>query len=194
MTAVYGMTASILWRRLDTPGHDACRLVEAAGGWRLDGAALFLHNGHVARLSYEVTCDRLWRTERGTVRGWLGEREIDHRIEHTAEGTWWIGARSVPDVGDCLDLDLGFTPSTNLLSVRRCALAVGTATDVPVAWLDVESGTLERLEQRYERRSEQTYWYESPRFDYRALLEVDAVGFVRLYPELWEAERERQTP
>jgi hypothetical protein len=91
-------------------------------------------------------------------------------------------------VGHCLDLDFGFTPSTNLLQLRRLALAVGQGVDAPAAWLDVSTGALTVLLQRYERRSDTTYWYEAPGFSYAALLEVDPVGFVRRYPGLWEAE------
>ena len=68
------------------------------------------------------------------------------------------------------------------------ALQVGQAADVPVAWLDVRVGTFDTLHQRYERRSRELYWYEAPRFDYSALLQVNAVGFVEKYPNLWEAE------
>jgi uncharacterized protein len=64
----------------------------------------------------------------------------------------------------------------------------GQAADVPVAWLDVAAGTLEVLPQRYERRSEAAYWYEAPRFDYAALLEVSPAGFIQRYPGLWEAD------
>ena len=60
--------------------------------------------------------------------------------------------------------------------------------DHPVAWLDVSTATLTLLEQRYERRSETAYWYEAPRFTYAALIEVMPIGFVRRYPQLWEAE------
>jgi hypothetical protein len=72
--------------------------------------------------------------------------------------------------------------------LRRLALAKGRAEDVPVAWLDVSAGTLELLSQRYERRAKGAYWYEAPRFDYAALLEVTPSGFIKRYPELWEAE------
>jgi len=90
----------------------------------------------------------------------------------------------------CVDLDLGFTPATNLSQLRRIALPVGQAADVPVAWLDESFGSLEVLEQRYERRTAETYWYEAPRFDYAGLLQVCTNGFVRHYPSLWEEEFE----
>ncbi len=84
--------------------------------------------------------------------------------------------------------DLGFTPSTNLLQLRRLALAEGEAADVRVAWLDAAAGTLDRLDQRYERRTQSEYWYEAPRFEYAALLEVAPTDFILRYPGLWEAE------
>jgi uncharacterized protein len=182
------MIASVLWRRLDTPGHDACRLEQGVAGWTLDGAAVFSENGVPARLLYQVACDPSWRTEHGEVRGWLGGQSVEFRVERTTEGVWTLNGELAPGLGHCLDLDFGFTPATNLIQLRRSALAEGQAADVPVAWLDVSAGRLDALPQRYERRSETTYWYEAPRFDYAALLEVDPAGFIRRYPGLWESE------
>lgn len=64
--------ASVLWRRLDTPGHDACRLEGTDAGWKLDGTAVFREDRLPARLTYQVTCDLAWRTKEGRVHGWLG--------------------------------------------------------------------------------------------------------------------------
>jgi hypothetical protein len=182
-------TESILWRRLDAPGHDACRLVRTDEGWQLDGAVAFRHDGDAARLAYRVACDGAWRTRHGTVHGWVGHRPVDVPLRRTAGGVWTLDGRVVPEVGGCVDLDLGFTPATNLFQLRRLALEVGQAADAPVAWWDLQVGTLEVLQQRYERRTERAYWYEAPRFGYAALLEVDEPGFVLRYPGLWEAER-----
>ena len=141
-----------------------------------------------AWLTYQLACDAAWRTEHGEIRGWLGGQLVAFRVVRTTEGVWTLNGAVVPGLGNCLDLDLGFTPATNLLQIRRTALAEGQAADVPVAWLDVSAGTLDVLPQRYERRSETTYWYEAPRFDYAGLLEVDPVGFIQRYPGLWQAE------
>jgi uncharacterized protein len=94
----------------------------------------------------------------------------------------------MPDLGECVDLDFGFTPATNLSQLRRIALPIGKAAEVPVAWLDAPFGSLELLQQRYERRTAGTYWYQAPRFDYAALLQVSRAGFVQQYQGLWEAE------
>jgi len=180
--------ASILWRRIDTPGHDACSLRQSDVGWRLDGCAVFVHEGAPARLDYDLMCDRSWRTLRGNVDGWIGTEPIDFKIARSADGLWTCNGAVVPGLEACVDLDLGFSPATNLFQLRRLALTEGQAADAPVAWLDVSSGALELLVQRYERRSKVTYWYEAPRFNYAALLEVDALGFVLRYPGLWEVQ------
>lgn len=179
---------TILWRRLDADGHDACRLVQGDDGWRLEGAAAFRHEGTPACLAYEVACDAEWRTRQGVVRGWAGARPLNLRITRTPDGIWALNGEVVPHLDECVDLDLGFTPATNLFQLRRLALQVGEAADVPAAWLDVPGGTLDTLHQRYERRAAELYWYEAPRFDYSALLHVSAVGFVEKYPNLWESD------
>lgn len=178
----------ILWRRLDTPGHDACCLGETDAGWQLDGTAVFAHEGQPVRLAYKLGCDRSWRTQHGDVTGWIGEKPVAFDITRSDAGVWTCNGAMVSGLDACVDLDLGFTPATNLFQIRRLALAHGQAADAPVAWLDVTSGALDLLLQRYERRSPATYWYEAPRFNYAALLEVTATGFVRRYPGLWEVE------
>ena len=65
---------------------------------------------------------------------------------------------------------------------------MGQSADVPAAWLDVSTGRMAILPQRYERRTWTTYWYEAPSVGYADVLEVGPTGFIHLYPGLWEAE------
>ncbi|MFS2099082.1 putative glycolipid-binding domain-containing protein [Variovorax sp. Varisp85] len=183
--------ASILWRRLDVPGHDACRLERNASAWQLDGAAVFrLEDGRNGQLHYRVRCDLHWHTQWGTVRGWLGDSAVDLSIARDAHGRWKLNDEAVPDLSHCVDLDLGFTPATNLLQLRRLNLAKGEGADAPAAWVDLDGGgVLSELMQRYERRSDTEYAYEAKRFDYAATLGVTQDSFVRDYPRLWVAEK-----
>jgi len=181
--------ASILWRKLDTAGHDACRLEQGADAWQIDGSAVFaLPEGRIAQLHYRVRCDLAWRTRWGTVRGWIGGESIDLSITRDARGGWKLDDAAVADLGHCTDLDLGFTPATNLIVLRRLHLGVGETADAPAAWLDLESRTLGELAQRYERRGDAAYGYSAARFDYDAVLSVTPEAFVSDYPGLWRAE------
>jgi hypothetical protein len=124
----------------------------------------------------------------GEIAGWSATREINVHIERSEDG-WRVNGVLAPGLDGCVDLDFGFTPATNLVQMRRIALNVGESADVPVAWLDLPSAALERLPQRYERRSERTYWYEASSVGYAGILELNADGFVRRYPGLWELEQ-----
>jgi len=179
------MAGPILWRRLDRPGHEAARIARVDSGWQLLGAAVFLDDRRVCRLDYEVVCDSNWRTRTGRVSGWLGDESI--RIEITFDsGRWRLNAEAI-DLAGCVDLDLNFSPSTNLLPIRRLNLAVGQQASVRAAWLRFPSFALEPLDQLYRRTATSTYRYESAGGQYIADLEIDDFGFVKRYPGFAEA-------
>ncbi|HZB44562.1 MAG TPA: putative glycolipid-binding domain-containing protein, partial [Pyrinomonadaceae bacterium] len=92
------------------------------------------------------------------------------------------------ELAGLVDVDLGFTPATNLIQFRRLSLGVGHATDAPTVYLNFPELTLGRLEHRYHRVALDRYDYQAPRFDYTGILRVSAAGFVTHYPGLWELE------
>lgn len=173
------------WRRLDVPGTDDCALEALPAGWRLLGMAAFGTGDAASRLAYSVECDREWRTLGAEVHGMVGPRRLALAVRRNAADEWSVDGRPAPELGGLIDLDLGFTPATNLFPLRRLALQPGQSAQAEAAWLDDESWQLRRLPQRYARRGEREYWYESPTAGYAALLSVAANGFVSEYPGLW---------
>lgn len=91
-------------------------------------------------------------------------------------------------MADCIDLDLNFSPSTNLLPIRRLGLAVGQEAEVKAAWLRFPSFTLEALKQLYRRIDVATYRYESAGGRFVTELQVNEVGLVTRYPNFWQVE------
>jgi hypothetical protein len=175
------------WRRLDRPGHDACRLEFTGAAWVLSGHAVFLDDEGPASLAYRVIVGEDWVTRVGRVIGWVGERPVDWTVQRDAGG-WRLDGRPAPGLEACRDLDFGFTPATNVLQLQRLDMQVGDSAGVPVAWMDSGSNGLSRLDQTYIRRSATSYDYAAPGVPYAAMLEIGPNGFVALYPELWEAE------
>ena len=180
---------SILWRRLDVPGHESARLAREASGWRLDGSAVFAHEGRPCRLSYAIVCDVLWRTLSADVAGWIGDRVIDVALTVEGERGWRANGVARPDLAGCVDVDLNFSPSTNTLPIRRLGLAVGSEAPVHAAWLRFPDLTLERLDQVYRRAGATTYAYASRGAAFTAEIEVNDVGLVTRYPGAWQEER-----
>jgi uncharacterized protein len=181
------MAISVIWRRLDTPGLDACRFQHDATGFRIDGTAVFKQAG-AARLSYQLSGNTAWVTTHGRVQGFVGDQLVDVTIERAADGTWRMNQQIVPGLERCLHLDFGFTPATNFPQLRHAALRIGESAEVIAAWIEPPGRELVVLPQRYERRGERSYWYESPTANYAALLELTPDGIIRDYPDLWTLE------
>jgi hypothetical protein len=182
------MLHTILWRRLDRPGHESAALSRSEAQWRLEGSAVFSHDRQACRLDYRVLCDAGWRTLSGEVSGWVGGQPISIAVAADADGRWTLDGREAPEVAGCIDLDLNFSPSTNLLPVRRLQLPVGGHAPVRAAWLRFPSFALEPLEQIYRRTGETSYRYESGVGRFGADLRVDAQGFPLEYAGVWRAE------
>jgi hypothetical protein len=179
---------SILWRRLDQAGHESAVLIEAATGAAIEGTAVFSESGRPCRLDYHVVCDPAWRTVSARVTGWLDVTRLHVAIDVDSSRNWTLNGRSCPAVQGCDDIDLSFSPTTNLLPIRRARLAVGARVSVRAAWLRFPALTLEPLDQTYERVSESQYRYESRGGSFVAMLETNAAGLVTHYPGLWQLE------
>ena len=179
---------AILWRRLDRSGHEAGRLSSQESSWRLTGTSVFAHEQRPCRLDYLVVCDAGWRTVMATVAGWIGDETVEIEILVDSARRWRLNGTECPAVAGCLDVDLNWSPSTNLLPIRRLGLAPGQEAGVRAAWLRFPNLILAPLEQRYRRLDAATYRYESGGGAFVADLEVDAAGFVTHYPDFCEVE------
>jgi hypothetical protein len=136
-----------------------------------------------------VELDSVWNTQSATVRGWLGTKRIDLSIRVATGYQWLLNGESAPAVARCIDIDLAFTPATNLLPIRRLSLPVGGSAPVVAAWLPFPKLALRPLDQVYQRSSEAAYDYSSSGGTFRASLSVSPHGFVTHYPGLWREER-----
>jgi hypothetical protein len=189
------LNQTILWRRLDAPGHEFAQLFFEDAVWRLSGTALFAfdHSPHgaqrrPARLDYLVVCDADWQTRSARVSGWVGDDTISVDISVDESQRWRLNGMEIPEVEGCVDIDLNFSPSTNLLPIRRLRLNVGDEVRATAAWLRFPDFKLEPLDQSYRRISDSGYRYDSAEGKFVAQLSVNEAGFVTGYPNFWVVE------
>jgi uncharacterized protein len=177
------------WRRLDLPGHEEASIEQTVEGWRLTGQLEAEEANVLAHLAYVVECAHNWRTRRAIVTGSASGAPIRFEFAADGEGHWTLNGAPLPLVGGALDIDLGFTPATNLLPIRRLNLAVGERAEVRTAWVRFPELRVEALEQSYQREAPRVFRYnalvDGERF--QARLDTDEVGRVLLYEGLWEA-------
>jgi hypothetical protein len=180
--------STIMWRRLDMPGHEVAELTASSAGWELQGVALFAHEGQPCRLEYRIACDAEWRTRSVRVDGRVGGTVLALELTRSDQGEWEADGRPAAALHGCIDVDLGFSPSTNLLPIRRLGLAVGDRAAVRAAWVQFPTLSLQVLEQVYARLETSRYRYESAGGTFRRDLTVGDAGWVTEYPDFWQVE------
>jgi uncharacterized protein len=177
------------WRRTDLPGREEATVDHVPGGWKLTGEVEVEESGVHAKLRYNILCDEAWSTRTALIEGEAGAR-IRVALVADGHGNWRNDGKPVPELAGAIDVDLGFTPMTNTLPIRRLALAVGEHAPVRSAWLRFPELRLEALEQTYLRETGHRFRYEAlvDGDPFVARLDTDAFGRVHRYEGLWEAE------
>lgn len=178
--------ATAEWRRLDVPGSDRCALFAETAGWRLSGEARFGAGSTESRLTYDVRCSIDWRTRIASVTGTNAGNPIALRIEQTG-GHWFVNGAPQTVVEGLADIDLYFTPATNILPIRRLIFVPGETVMVTAAWLAPEF-RLAPLRQGYRTLGNGQFDYVSPDHDFHVRLSVHPSGLVADYPGLWTGE------
>ncbi len=207
------LPTALFWERRDAPGAEHA-LLEARTGLYAHGTTLAATPLPFA-CHYELQTDPGWMTTRLDVRaegaGWA--RSV--RLELAAD-RWRVTASEQGDLDAALvasgharaglpgiedpdrlfgafDVDLGGSPLTNSLPIRRLGLLkaeVGVAHRLSVAWVLVPSLEVVQADQIYTPLGDNRVRYASETFS--ADLTCDADGFVLDYPGL--ATRVRPVP
>ena len=87
----------------------------------------------------------------------------------------------------CHDVDLGWTPATNTVPIRRLGLEVGETASITAAWVRFPELDVVASEQRYTRLGNDRWQYRSGDYDYE-LVTDETTGLVLSYgDDLWRA-------
>ena len=180
---------TIIWRRLDMPGHESARVFFAEDSWYLEGTAVFLYEDKSCRLDYLIECDDKWNTTAADVTGWVGEEIVELEIDIDEDRRWFINGKESPAVKGCLDVDFHFSPITNTLPIRRLNIPTGKEAAVKAAWLKFPEFNFEPLEQTYTQLDEMHYRYESGGGKFMREIAVNEAGLVTDYPDYFTEEK-----
>lgn len=180
------LLAEVLWRRLDQPGLEHCRLSQTSLAQVITGCVLTIFDRQPVRVDYTVTCDLAWLTSTAHVQVVHGASSTGLDLRRDESGVWWRDHERLPEFDGLTDVDLSLTPSTNTIPIRRLNLAVGEASPMDAVWIRFPGPKLERLPQCYTRLAERHYRYESRGGSFTAAVEVDDRGLVVRYGDIWE--------
>ncbi len=173
-------TRRVAWRRSDEVETDElCTLAVRDNGLSLVGTIIGSELGLPVRIEYRVLADRAGVTTAAHVRDLRGFDTRTITVERDAKGAWTVDGTPAKELRGCTDIDLGCSPSTNTLPVRRLRLGIGKAETIKAAWLRFPELSLVKASQTYRRLDEFTYRYSSGTFE--AELTVDDDGLVTDY-------------
>jgi hypothetical protein len=188
------MTGSrdIAWRRLDVPGLELCHAsLRAEDGGNAHGTMLLREEGAWAAFRWHIAWDAAWAAREVSVTSLAGEDERAIRLRADGAGAWRDDAGERPELAGCRDADLGASPFTNTLQLRRLALSPDESAEIEVAWLPLPELAVRRTRQRYtclaRAPSGAAFW----RFEDEAGTRIEGIrtdpdGLVTLYPDLFE--------
>lgn len=175
-------TRRVAWRRSDEVEADEhCTLTLRDSGLSLVGTVLGADAGLPVRIEYRVLVDRAGMTTAVHVRDLRGFETRTVTLERNAKGSWTVDGVAARALKGCTDVDLGCSPSTNTLPIRRLRLGVGMSQTIQAAWLRFPELRVVKAAQTYTRLDEFTYHYASGTFE--ADLTVDDDGLVASYAE-----------
>jgi hypothetical protein len=185
---VSSLVRTSLWHKLDEPGAEIMELHRHDRGWELRGVAVLALAGRPAHVRYRVECDPDWHTRAVEVVETWGHQDRQLRLIVNGDSRWQADAPGgeIESVRGSVDVDLGMTPATNTLPIRRLGLGVGEASELTAAWIRFPDLEVEPLPQRYTRLGEKEYRYESRDGGFSAELLVDDLGLVAVYSGFWE--------
>src|ERR1041384_4737352 len=183
------LISSGFWRWLQGTGLERFEFLHAGSELIFRGTILTLAQAEAMEARYELVCDQAFLTRRAhiSVRNSTGERTLTISAEN---GRWYENDRENTKVRGALDIDLGWSPSTNTLPIRRLNLQVGESSgEFIAAWVRFPGLTLEPLPQEYVRLAERLYRYSSRRGSFTAQLQVDDQKLVVDYQGFWQLVR-----
>jgi hypothetical protein len=173
----------VVWRRRDTTGTEWCELRVGPASSSMRGTLVMVSDGEPRRIAYAIDVDAEGRTRAVAVHG-DGPTSASVALTSDGAGRWLRGGDVVVESPDALDVDLGFSPATNTLPIRRLGLGIGDSAEIGVAWVLFPSFEVEYGRQVYTRLAERRWRYQSTGFD--AELTVDEDGLVESYAD-WES-------
>jgi hypothetical protein len=175
----------VVWRRImDHCAFESCVVSALPDGFSIAGHIIAAHEGEPLAIAYEIRCGRDWSAQAIAIDQALGNTE--RRLQLARAGKGWL-VDGAPDarLAGCAEPDLGLTPSTNALAIRRLDLAIGQVATIECAWVKLPALSIEPALQRYERLGEHEYRYTNVASGFTAIVTVDELMLPVAYEGIW---------
>ena len=186
MTAGGEVVVERVWESDLLDSREDFTLAAGADSYELAGTTLIMHDDVRVEIVYRVEVTSEWSARNATID--IAALALTHRVEVPEPGIWLIDGEHRADLDGCTDIDLGWTPATNTIPIRRLELEGRNGATIRAAWLKWSELQFMASDQTYTKTGEATWRYASGNFS--AELLADDHGVVLRYgdPPIWREE------
>jgi uncharacterized protein len=182
-----GREHDVLWHCALLASSEHASLVEHESGHRFHGFVVLPLEGVPCHIAYDVVVDRHWESRAATATVTTPSSVRRMALTSDLRGHWQLDGHPAHDLDGCTDVDLGWTPATNTVPIRRLGLAVGESAEITAAWVRFPELDVLAAEQEYTRLAADRWRYRSGDFE-RELVTDATTGLVLAYgDDLWQA-------
>jgi len=175
----------VIWRRtLDNRSFEECDVTATPDGFAIAGHVIAAQDGAPLVVHYDIDCGENWSARSVAIDQSFGNVRRRLRLDRAGDG-WLVDGVHDARLDGCAEPDLGLTPSTNALAIRRLDLAIGQAAEIRCAWIKFPALSAEPSLQRYERLGDRDYRYTNVASGFTALVAVDALALPVTYENIW---------
>lgn len=174
----------ILWHSQQLGSYEYLCVRRTPDGHTLAGTVVLPIESRPALIRYTVDIDEQWLCRAADVE--VDGATIQRRLllEADRSGRWRVDGQPITVLDGCIDVDLGFTPATNTLPIRRIGLDVGERAALRAALVTFPQLSVVVSEQTYERVDASRWRFTAGTSS--ADLEVDpSSGLVLRYHDIW---------
>jgi hypothetical protein len=177
----------VLWHCQALASSEYASLVEHDDGVQLTGRVALALEEAPCFIAYDVGLDREWCPRYADVTVTTPGTTRSIRLRSAAPRRWELDGAAAPELDGCTDLDLGFTPATNTVPIRRLNLAVGEARTITAAWLRFPELVVVPDTQTYTRVAGERWRYEAGDYSFELVTDGRSGLVLQYGDDLWRA-------
>ena len=178
-------THTHIWQQWDNVGLEHLLLTENSEYVVIDSVVIGIEENNPFRLHYYIRCDSHYQIQQVNL-DLAGQESIS--LTTDGEGHWFdANKHPLPALDGCIDIDISATPFTNTLPIRRLDWQVGQSRSLDMVYIRIPELRIERTTQQYTciEKHEHGSLFEYSQPGFKAVLPIDAEGFVQNYPNLF---------
>ncbi|WP_028544860.1 putative glycolipid-binding domain-containing protein [Paenibacillus taiwanensis] len=179
------MVHHVIWKRIPDNGMEYCEVTFGAA-MRMKGNLICANDNGRSSIQYTVLCDQNGNTTHVAVHVQQEQGYSTLSVVRDHLNRWTLNGRELPELNGIKDIDIGVTPATNSLPIRRLKLDVGQSAQIDAAWIRFPALSIQPMKQQYECVSANTYIYKSIESGYTARVNTDDNGIVMDYEGEWQ--------